>query len=222
MSFMANSPENLAFLDGYLYRVLVKILRSGDIETTGLYDFYLYRIEQCGVALSNYDKVLIGHALANFAPQARRVVHAGIGLGTLASALVVAGYKVAGIERDPRRFRAASSVRAALADAWPGAAERYELIEGEFPTALDNTSWVARDAVLIFTNCGAGWTDELTERIIASFPNYGDVILDTRLFGNTRDLPAEREQLLERIAPRALAAQPIDAAPNAFYYHMRY
>ena len=39
-------PEELTFLDGYLFRVMVGILKSEGADASGLYDFYKARIEQ--------------------------------------------------------------------------------------------------------------------------------------------------------------------------------
>ncbi len=220
---LAVGSDNLAFLDGYLFRVMVDLLKSEGVEPSGLYDYYRMRIEQDGNALSAYDRVLFDYALANFDQQSRRVVHAGIGIGTLTSALAMAGYTVAGIERENHRFRAASRVREALAEAWPDMADRYILMGGEFPSVLAETPWIAPETVLVFTNCGAGWSDELTADAIASFRACGDVVLDARLFGNVRDLPAERQILLERIEAQGLTVTAIAGMPpDAFYYHVRH
>jgi len=214
--------DNLAFLDGYLFRVLVQILKSEGAEASGLYDFYKARVEQVGSALSHYDRMLIDYIVARFDKQNRRIVHAGTGVGTLPSALAMAGYAVAGIEQDAPRFRAADRIRAALKEAWPSAAARYELISGQFPAAVLQTPWMAQETVLIFTNCGAGWPEDLTAQIIASLPAYGDVLLDARLFGNVRESPAERQRLVDSMEAQGLAANPIaESPPDAFYYHLQ-
>jgi hypothetical protein len=216
-------PDNLAFLDGYLFRVMVDMLRSDGAETSGMYDFYKARVEVDGSALSPYDCMLFRYALANFDRNSRQVVHAGTGLGTLASALAMAGYTVAGIEQDPPRFRAASRVRATLADIWPDGSRRYELISGEYPAAVDRTPWMAPETVLIFTNCAAGWSDDFTAQAIASFKSVGDVLLDARLFGRVRDEPAERDRLIAQMTGAGLLATPMaESTPGTFYYHLRY
>src|SRR5262245_48247996 len=98
---------------------MVDMLRSDGAEASGMYEFYKARVERVGSALSDYDRMLFNYVFANFDRRSRHVVHAGTGLGTLASALAMAGYTVAGIEQDPPRFRAASRVRATLGDIWP-------------------------------------------------------------------------------------------------------
>lgn len=209
--------DGLEFLDGYLFRVMVDILKS-EGAAAGLYGYYVARIEG-GYALSNYDRVLYKFILAHFDRQKRRIVHAGIGLGTLTSILSQTGYTVAGIEWDDARRRAAGRVRDALVQAWPSVAERYELMGGEYPTVLAGTPWMTPETVLVFTNCGAGWSEELTDRIITSFLSVGDVILDARLFGKTREAPVERDDLVKRIEAQGLTVTKIAETPSGSYYH---
>ncbi|MBV8192209.1 MAG: hypothetical protein JO339_33595, partial [Alphaproteobacteria bacterium] len=131
MSFIVG-PETLSFLDGYLFRVMVDMLRSQGAEASGMYDYYKVRVEAVGTALSDYDRMLFNYALAHFDRDSRQIVHAGTGFGTLPAALAMSGYTVAGIEQDPQRFRGARQVRAALADAWPEAVGQYDLVQGEY------------------------------------------------------------------------------------------
>jgi hypothetical protein len=214
--------DKLDFLDGYLFRVMVTMLRSEGADTSGLYDFYKARIEQAKCALSHYDRMLVEYVSSRFDRTERCIVHAGTGLGTLPSALSVAGYKVVGIEQDARRFQAASRVRGALTEAWPDNADRYNLLSGQFPAVLDGTSWISARTVLIFTNCGSGWPEELTRQIIALLPACGDVLLDTRLFGKVRETAEERQALLDRLQRHGLFAVPIaQSPPDAFYCHLK-
>ena len=212
----------LPFLDGYLFRVLVNILRSEGAEASGLYNYYEGRIEEQGRALSHYDHILFDYICEAFDRNERRFVHVGSGAGTLTSALAMAGYRIAGIERDEGRFRAATCVKSALADAWPAAMQRYDLVFGEFPTALKRTSWLAKDTVLIFTNCASSWSPTLTESIVASIRGCGDALFDARLFGKIRDSRDERDALLRQLGAAGLAATPIvTTPPDAFYHHLR-
>lgn len=221
MSSELDPTAELAFLDGYLLRVIVEMLASSGLEESGLYAYYERRVEITRSALSAYDKVLLDYVVKNFDKAAWRIVHAGIGIGTLTSALVVAGYAVAGVERDAGRFQAASQVRKALAQIWPSQVEGYSLIQGEFPTIIEGARWKSRDVLLIFTNCVAGWSEPLTESIIASFPAYGSVILDTQLFGRIRDMPEERQALVQDIEGHGLTIEPIAGMPSyAYYYHI--
>lgn len=214
--------DKLDFLDGYLFRIMVQMLRSEGVDQSGLYNFYEARIEQAGSALSNYDRMLTEYVAHRFHRRERRIVHAGTGLGTLPSALAMAGYTVAGIEHDARRFQAARRVHDALAEAWPDKADRYELIYGEFPGTLTGTPWMSSGAVLIFTNCIASWSEELTARIIGTLPAWGDVLLDTRLFGTVRETPEERQVLVERFRRQGLAATPmVESPPGAYYCHLK-
>ena len=198
------------------------MLRSEGAQASGLYAYYEARIEQDRCALSNYDRMLFDYVLAHFDREERRIVHAGIGIGTLLSALSVAGYRVTGIESDEPRFRAASRLRNALAAAWPVAVERYDLVDGQFPAALERRPLASSKNVLIFTNCAASWPEDLSARAIASFPAFGDVILDARLFGSIRDTAEERQTLIDRMEAAGLVATPIARSPPmTAYYHLR-
>lgn len=216
------NAATLSFLDGYLYRVLVEMLRSAGTKGSGLYDFYRARIEQERCALSGYDRILLNYLTSNFDQDSRRVMHAGIGVGTLASALALAGFNVRGLERDGGRFSAASRVRLAVMQTWPAIAERYELIAGTFPTAVMDSDWIDRHTILVFTNCGSDWTDDFTNTIIDLFPRFGDVILDARLFGKIRDSEADRKALILRIQDRGLKATALRETNRlgAYYFHL--
>lgn len=212
--------RSLDFLDGYLFRVMLDILKSEGAQT-GLYSYYEARIRG-GHALSTYERMIVDYAVERFDPKSRRVVHAGIGIGTLTSVLAVIGYDIAGIEQDMTRFRMADRLRASIMEAWPDVAERYELFPGGYPAIIADTAWMRSDNVLVFTNCGAGWSDELTDQIIATMPSFNDVILDARLFGRIRESDAERQELVSRIERRGLTATAIRQSPSsAFYYHVR-
>lgn len=214
--------DKLDFLDGYLFRIMVQMLRSDGVDKSGLYDFYETRIKRGGSALSNYDRMLTEYVARRFHGNERRIVHAGTGLGTLPSALAMAGYAVAGIEYDARRFQAARRMHEGLAEAWPEKADRYELIYGEFPGAITGTAWMSSGAVLVFTNCIASWSEELTARIIGTLPAWGDVLLDTRLFGTVRETAEEREALLEGFRQQGLLPTPIvESPPGTYYCHLK-
>lgn len=218
MSLPIEHPANLDFLDGYLFRVMGDILRADGPEA-GFYGYYEARVKG-GCALSPYDRMIFDYALAHF-PKDRRIVHAGIGAGTLTSVLAVAGYSVAGIEQDGRRLKVAGRLRDSLIESWPDVAERYTLLGGGFPMVVESTPWKSADNVLIFTNCGAGWSEELTTQIIGSMVSFGDVVFDARLFGRARETDAERRQLVERVEAAGLAATPIaESTPMTFYYHV--
>jgi len=213
----------LSFLDGYLYRVMIEMLRSEGTQESGLYDYYKARIEQERYALSGYDRILLGYLSANFDSASQKVLHAGIGVGTLACALALAGFKVAGLERDRGRTIAASRVRSAVIDRWPAIEERYQLIPGTFPTTLDGTDWIGDRTILVFTNCGSDWSEESTDEIIDLFPRVCGVILDARLFGKVRNGEEERRALVARIQGRGLTATPLPETNRlgAYYFHFQ-
>lgn len=213
----------LSFLDGYLYRVMSEMLRSDGTQESGLYEFYKARIEQERYALSGYDRIVLDYLAANFDNDKHRVLHAGIGVGTLACALALSGFKVAGLERDRGRTIAASRVRSAIIERWPSIEERYQLMPGTFPTTVAGTDWIGERTVLVFTNCGAGWSDDFTNEIIDLFPSFRGVVLDVRLFGEVRDSEEQRQILLSRIQSRGLTASPLPETERlgAYYYHFQ-
>lgn len=218
MSERIDLQEELAFIDGYLYRVMLEILISDGLEESGFYEFYSHRIEQQQRAMSLYDNALVGYITKCFDGEKRRILHVGIGVGTLTAALAITGYVIAGIERDGRRHRAATRIRKAVAQAWPKTAERYSLIYGEFPTTVMETPWMGRDVVLIFTNSVATWEGDLTEKIITSLSRFGDVLLDLRQFGRLREDPADRAELVGLIERQGLIVTPIQKMPQHTYY----
>ena len=215
--------KKVAILDAAMFRIMEKMLNSAGPAESGLYDYYEARIAQRQGALSGYDKALIRYALASFDKDDRRIVHAGTGIGTLTAALAAAGFTIAGIERDESRARAATRIRDTLAGLWPADAARYSLIVGEYPTIVSGTSWMAPDVLLIFTNCVAGWSDQLTEKIIRSFASFGDVILDITVFGKDREDETERRLLVDLIRRQGLTAKPLndpEMPSYACYYHV--
>ncbi len=218
-----SASDGLSFLDGYLFRVMVDILRTDGATASGFFEYYEARIDRSKIALSEYDRMLVGYVSRRFDRARRRIVHAGTGLGTLPSALAVAGYTVAAVEQDSRRFASAGRIRAALAQAWPDAAARYTLIAGAYPAIVEATPHLSSDTVLIFTNCGAAWPEALTARCIASFRACGDILLDARLFGSVRETARERHALIAQIEAHGLIATPVTESPQgAFYYHLKH
>jgi hypothetical protein len=214
--------KDLPFLDKYLFQVMAELLNTDGADASGLFAYYAKRIENEHRALSDYDLGLFDYVCAAFDPRHRRVVHAGSGIGTLTSALAMAGFNIAGIERDAARFRAAGRIREALAKCWPTVTQAYELLPGEYPSVLHRTPWLSADTVLIFTNCASNWPLPLSKSIISTFSACGDVILDTRLFGKIRESAKERRQLLIEIESTGLIATPLATTPiDAFYHHVR-
>jgi hypothetical protein len=217
----ADLSERLTFIDGYLFRVMAEMVRGERSEAAGFFAYYNRRME-VGYALSQYDKALVEYISRRFDRNTRPILHVGIGIGTLTASLAILGYRIGGIERDGKRFNGACWLRETVAHTWPEAGARYALINGEFPTTVIGTPWMAGDVVLVFTNCEASWSDELTASIISSFSSFEDIILDTRLFGKRRDDPGERQLLIETIEGQSVTGRPIEGiAKHAFYYHFR-
>lgn len=191
---------DLNFLDGYLFRLIQQLANERGLEESGLYNYYGGRITSRLGGLSEHDEGLARHLLAR---ETKRVVHAGIGIGTLSCALACNGVAVVGIEAEKRRAATARLVKDAVTEIWPDI--RYEVVEGFFPDVLAGKSFV--DSTLVFTNVAASWDDAALERVIGSMVNFGDVFLDLKVFGSTRLDEASRDVLFERIAKSARSAE---------------
>ena len=225
---------NLDFLDGYLFRLLQEIASKHGLERSGFDNYYDYRLTQKVGGLIEYEESLARHLLEAY--PGRRIVHAGIGIGTLACALACNGMTVAGVESYGRRVESARYLRAALIETWPDVEARYEIIEGTFPQALmpsaapaptprtfrflpwwraPNPSpgpssagnWLDPDAILIFTNVASTWGDHTQASIFGCLPRFAEVLLDLRLFGTVRETDQERTDLFDRIAATARSAE---------------
>lgn len=213
---MASLPPTveLNFFGGYLFRVLQEIAGDHGIERSGFYSFYAKHLEQ-RIALQEYEEDLALFLLAR--GPGREVVHAGIGLGTLACALAANGITVTGIEQDHGRVRSAQVLRDAVIRMWPDVAKRYRIVQGAFPAvAAPRRKWwswkrpanaLEPRATLLFTNVVMSWSEELQAAILAALPGFAEVILDLRTFGIVRDDESDREALFARIAERALVAE---------------
>ena len=78
------------------------------------------------------------------------------------------------------------------------------------------------DTVLVFTNCVEGWPDDRVDRVLRIFPRFGDIVLDARLFGRTREAPAERQELIGRFEALGFTVTPIAGSPaDNFYVHLQ-
>lgn len=196
---------NLDFLDGYLFRLMQEILADQGVEGSGFYNYYESRVAQKLGGLVEYEEKIARYLLAGF--KDRRVVHAGIGIGTMACALACSGMQVTGIESFNLRVESARRVRKALVEVWPEVEERYEIIEGTYPSALVGKNCFGRDVILVFTNVGAGWDEKALTSIIESMHQFGEVFLDLRLFGSVRDSDDDRAALFDRIAASARWAE---------------
>lgn len=196
---------NLDFLDGYLLRLLQEISADRGPEASGFYNYYQSRIDNRVGGLVEYEGSLARYLLNGF--KDRRVVHAGIGIGILASVLACNGMKVTGIESYKPRVESAQRIRTAIAGIWPEVENRYEIVEGLYPDGLAGRDCFGRDVILVFTNVGAGWDEKALTSIIESMTQFGEVFLDLRLFGTVREQESERAALFERIAASARWAE---------------
>ena len=198
--------EALARFEEGVLAFLAERREALGVEEGGLNNYYAQRLDKRR-ALSRYERELIVYLKG-----APRVIHAGTGMGPLSAALALQGTQVIGFEADPRRHAAAEALRARLArDA------AYEVRQALFPQGLRDGDDPA-GATLLFTNVVAGWPEGLYDDLIAAMRGFSRTILDLRVFGQTREDPAERAALAAKIEAGglSLASLPFVAA-NTFY-----
>ena len=201
---------DLNFLDGYLFHLMQQIANDQGKDASGFFDYYDARIKQRVGALAEYDFDIARYLLEL---KTKRVVHAGIGIGTLSCALACNGVAVVGVEANDARFSSARLIKKAAVEIWPDI--RYDIVHGLFPEALAGQSFV--DSTLLFTNVGGGWDDAMLERVILSLANFREVFLDLRLFGSVRNEEADRAALFEHIAKSAREAERLPHVSYGFY-----
>ena len=209
---------SLDFLDGYLFRLLQEIAAQEGLEGSGFQNYYGSRLANRIGGLIEYEEHLARHLLHQYSGY--RVVHAGMGVGTLACALACNGMTVAGVEAYAARVKSAHRLRSAVIEIWPEVADRYHIIEGLFPQVLlekpalawlpwrrSTSPWLDSNAVLVFTNVVTTWNDETQAAIIEAMLRFAEVFLDLSLFGVMREEDAERTALFDRIAASARSAE---------------
>jgi hypothetical protein len=172
-------------------------------DLSGAHGYYTYRLKR-DQGLMEYERVLIDWILAR---RPVRVVHAGIGMGPLIAALAEGGVEAVGYEGSRLRFAAARALRAALGLS-------YELRRAHYPDGD-----VGRGGLLLFTNVASGWTRRRVDAILATFTCFDEVILDLRLFGETRERAAERDALRRRLAAIG-PVEDLPPIPGAFYVRL--
>lgn len=210
---------NIDFFDGFVFRVMQEALRDGGPEKFG-YTYYKTRVENLIGGLAEYDAQIAGYIIDNF--KGRKIVHAGIGAGTLTSFLAVRGFRIAGIESYTPVLGLTQAVRDAAISVWPSVEANYELLQGRYPAVLADSKWVDAGSVLAFTNVGAGWSDELVTEIISTFSSFGDVVLDLRNFGRFLATDAERDALFERVGKMAKSARRLPVVNGTPFAHFTF
>lgn len=203
-------PVDLNFLDGYLFHMMQQIANDHGVDASGFAGYYDARIKQRVGGLAEYDADIARYLLEL---KTKRVVHAGMGIGTLSCALACNGVAVVGVEANDARIASARLIKDAAVEIWPDI--RYDVVHGLFPEALAGQSFV--DSTLLFTNVGAGWDDAMLQRVVSSMSNFGEVFLDLRLFGSRRDEEADRAALFELIAKSARGAERLPHVSNGVY-----
>jgi hypothetical protein len=225
---------NLDFLDGYLFRLLQEIAGDRGLGRSGFETYYGHRLAEKIGGLIEYEERLARYLLDGYA--GRRVVHAGIGIGTLACALACNGMTVAGIEFNRRRVKSAHRLRAAIIEIWPEVEGRYEIIQGVYPTVLTAppirtawlpsrrsrpsapSGWLDANAILVFTNVAYSWSETVLAAIIDTMPRFAEVLLDLRTFGIVREDDRARTALFERIAASARSAERLPDLADDMHY----
>ncbi|MDP1965607.1 MAG: hypothetical protein Q8K93_25790 [Reyranella sp.] len=195
---------SLDFLDGYLFRLLQEIVADCGAEKSGFFDYYSSRVKGKIGGLMEYEERLTRYLVANYSNC--RVVHAGTGIGTLPCALACNGMAVTAIESLRSRVESARRIRAAIVDIWPEIDPRYDIIAGVYPEALDSGR-CGPDSILVFTNVASDWSVEQETSIIQSMQDFGQAVLDLRLFGHVRNEEVDRAKLFTRIAATARSAE---------------
>ena len=64
--------EKLAFIDGYLFRVMLELLITEGLEASGFYPYYERRVQEEQKALSWYDEELVGYITKSFDGEKRK------------------------------------------------------------------------------------------------------------------------------------------------------
>ena len=218
----------LNFFSGYTLAFLQEMQECYSDEESGLWKYYIGRIEVEQEGLTDYEAAIARYLTSNF-DRSNHIVHAGIGVGTLTAALFALGFTVTGIESNPQRFQTAMRLQDRVTKGFKKNVGKCELIHGLLPQALDDYSASISGAnVMLFTNVVSGWSPELQKNIIGTFPRFGHVLIDLRLFGVTRDEQFARDELLgwigatRPVAIRRLVVPPSFRAMGTAYVELTY
>lgn len=209
------------FLDGFIHSTMNELLINDGADSSGLYGFYAARVSSRHGGILEYEEDLARYVLKHCSN--RRIVEIGTGLGELPIILALNGLVTAGLEYEHRRLQAATAMRTRLANCFPEISKCYQLIDGAYPEALANTTWIGSDVTLLFTNVGAGWDTDRTGRAIDFFSHVGEVILELRMFGTVRENETDRSELFKRIATRAASSEYLpDLSPRMHFARFRF
>jgi len=149
-------------------------------------DFYKVRIAG-GRWLEDYELAVVNFVLKNFNPATTRITEIGIGLGTLTAVLAALGYKVYGVEGDPRRSAGAVWIREFLANRYPAMLADYTIVQGYYPDVLTNELFGEdKQNILVSTNLIHSFSAKNQDRILKSALLFDNLILDKSRFGINR------------------------------------
>lgn len=223
----ALTEARLGFMNGYLVAFLQEMhTRVGEVEG-GLYQYYVQRYSNLKIGLLLYERHLTHYIDASIFKGAR-ILHVGIGCGTLTSTLYSLDFNITGIEADGMRHKLAVILQERMKALFNSKIGAYDVVNGYFPTVLTTKLAGQNFNVLLMTNLGAGLSDDVQSAIVALFPNFGHVILDLRLFGRTRESGEERAALGALIAAtnpreiRSLAMGGPGIQTGTDYVHVMY
>lgn len=206
------------FFDGFVCRFIQETLSVSGADECGLGNYYACRVAKHVGGLEDYEGAIFEFLTAQF-PRCACFIHVGVGLGTTTALMAATGHKIIGIENCRKRFEMASRLRSCAAALWPNVANLYELMMGTFPEVLPSITRRA-DSVLFFTNLVSNRSSDFIDEIIRTLPEFGNVVLDLRLFGTTLGDPADREALRTRILAVGMKDKgPIPAPAGSYYHH---
>ncbi len=200
------TPDDLARLDREVMAFILAREASMGLADGGLEAYYGNRA-RAGRGLAPHERFWIGRLQGE-----RRVFHAGIGLGPVLAGLARAGVEGVGFEMWPPRYRAAQALREAL-----GPNLGYDIRQSNYPEGL-RAGDRCGDATLLFTNVGAGWTEQQLDEVISTMHRFAQTFLDLRLFGWRRESEQERADLATRVEDAAFTVTPVDTGGRQTFY----
>lgn len=172
-------------------------------------DLYAVKVAH-GVALESYEIALADEITRRYPADTTRVVEIGVGWGGLAILLARRGFEVLGFEGNAARYAACRWHFAEQIKRYPALAGKLLTPrDGLFPEVFSD-SVIAKDKIniCIATNITHSYSAEHQDEIARTATAFDEFIVDLARFGRTRDLQAERDQLLQALTRSAF--RPIE------------